>query len=247
MTEYNCDSCGSSLSKSGYYAARKRGYCRQCKPAETKRTVSRPSSPDAATSSSGEPSTYSPMTGYDGPMDDTDSTAVGEEEGSSSWMDFDLGSEPATEHIPSALKMAAGMAGGEKGPNVALMHETNLSVLKMGLSGVDVLLTQYGRAVMIDATYECRHSDSDKELVARAQYQWMLERGINPSDYISTGGIAAALTSYYILPPLVKIQRKSKRKVLKGLGGITKPFKRIWPFGRKRRAQDVLKEEGAND
>ena len=29
--EYACDSCGSPLSKSGYYTAKKRGYCRQCK------------------------------------------------------------------------------------------------------------------------------------------------------------------------------------------------------------------------
>jgi hypothetical protein len=243
MSEYSCDSCGTPLSKSGYYSARKRGYCRQCKPStgsgvrpqESASSFGRPSSPDP------DP-TYSTMTGYDGePSEETEPIPV-EESSGPSWMDFDLGDEPATESIPSALKMAAGLSGGEGTPNVQMMHETNLSILKMGLSGVDVLLTQYGRAVMIDPEYECRHADSDKEIVARAQYQWMLEKGINPADYVSSGGVAAALTSYYILPPLVKIQRKSKRKMFKNLGGITKPFKRIWPFGRKRRAQEAVKE-----
>lgn len=242
MAEYACDSCGSPLSKSGYYSARKRGYCRQCKPSTGVGSEGRSSASDSPRSSPDPAPTFSPMSGYDGEPDPGPS----EEDSSSgpAWMDFELGDDPATESIPSALKMAAGLSGGDgRGPNVAMMHETNMSVLKMGLSGVDVLLTQYGRAVMIDPEYECRHSDQDKEIVARAQYQWMLEKGINPSDYISSGGVAAALTSYYILPPLVKIQRKSKRKVLKGLGGITRPLRRIWPFGRRRKAQAILEEE----
>lgn len=244
MAEYACETCGAPLSKSGFYSARKRGYCRQCKPSkgpevkakESASSVGRPSSQDSGP-------TYSTMSGYDGPTEESETVPV-EESSGPSWMDFDLGDEPATETIPSALKMAAGLSGGDgKSPNVQMMHETNLSILKMGLSGVDVLLTQYGRAVMIDPEYECRHADSDKEIVARAQYQWMLEKGINPADYVSSGGVAAALTSYYVLPPLVKIQRKSKRKMFKNLGGITKPLRRIWPFGRRRRAQEAIKED----
>jgi len=248
VSEYACESCGASLSKSGFYAARKRGYCRQCKPskgAEVKTEV--PSSSFRRPSQDPAP-TPSTMTGYDGhtETDLDDETIPVDDASGPSWMDFDLGDDPATETIPSALKMAAGLAGGDgKGVNVAMMHETNMSLLKMGLSGVDVLLTQYGRAVMIDPAYECRHSDSDKEIVARAQYQWMLEKGINPSDYVSSGGVAAALTSYYVLPPLVKIQRKSKRKMLKGLGGITRPMRRLWPFRRRNNAQQAGKEDQA--
>lgn len=243
MAEYACDSCGAPLSKSGYYSARKRGYCRLCKPSKGSGVKAKESASSLGRPSPDPDPTFSPMSGYDSSETMTDDETVPVEESSGpSWMDFDLGDEPATESIPAALKMAAGLGGGEGTPNVQMMHETNLSILKMGLSGVDVLLTQYGRAVMIDPEYECRHADSDKEIVARAQYQWMLEKGINPADYVSSGGVAAALTSYYVLPPLVKIQRKSKKKMFKNLGGITKPFRRMWPFGRRRRAQEAMRE-----
>ena len=169
------------------------------------------------------------------------------------WFDFQVEEEEGvTEHIPTALKWAAG-AGGDLGKNptkaqIEAMHQTNLQILIGGLGGVDLLIQTYGRAVTLDKELVVKHSAADKEMVAHAQYNWLLEKGINPSAFVSTGTIAAAMTGYFIIPPVLKIRKKSKVRLFKGAGRIAGFFSRIPFFGRffKRKAtvpDSVMREQ----
>ena len=124
---------------------------------------------------------------------------------------------------------------------IEAMHDTNLNLLIMMLGGVDVVLSTYGTAVCQEEV-KVKHSDADKSLTAHAQYAWMLEKGINPSAYLGTGTIAAALTGYYVIPPLMKIRRRSKVRLFTGLafnkvGNIFSRIPLIGRFFRKRQQQ----------
>lgn len=207
--EYQCDSCGHPLSKSGYYTAKKRGYCRKCK-TNTKESIQdeKGSSipiPRLEESASTSPPSSPPI------QEDKERE---EDDSSPEWLNFEFEEDSTTEHIPSALKMAVAMKSG----NTEISHETNLEVLKLGLTGVDVLITKYGQAVTLDEEYLCKHSDNDKELVAHAQYRWMLEKGIDPSSIIGTGTLAGALTGWYIVPPIMKVRKRSKVRLFKNAG-----------------------------
>ena len=103
--EYACDSCGSPLSKSGYYTAKKRGYCRQCKNTQgggEKETLQ--SVPIPSVSSVKEETSPPP------PVEDT---VIDEYDDSEpEWLNFESDeSEEITESIPSALKMASALSG----------------------------------------------------------------------------------------------------------------------------------------
>jgi len=240
--EYQCDSCGAPLSKSGYYAAKKRGHCRACKPSK---------SPGGSVEGSPSPSTSTEGVGTippdpnPPPMEENESITV--EEGPA-WMDFDFTEgEESTEHIPTALKMLSSFGGGEtKTPEqIQLMHSTNMEILRLGLTATDVLITKYGQAVMLDEEYSCRHSEEDKTLVAQAQYAWMLEKGIDPSSLVGTGAIAAAMTGYYVVPPVLKVRKKAKVRLFKNAGRIWRLPGKIPVIGRffnRRKKEAVLNE-----
>jgi len=225
--EYACDSCGHPLSKSGYYTAKKRGYCRQCKNNSQGGGVEVSSIPPLSHSSIEEPSP--PTIEEDRDIEDYDDNEP-------EWLNFEPDeSEEITESIPTALKMATALSGDPSArtkKEIELAHQTNLEILKMSLSGVDHLITKYGQAVTLDKEYLCKHSEADKELVAHAQYRFLLEKGIDPSSIVSTGTIATALTGYYILPPVMKVRKKAKVKLFKNAGRIVGVFRRIPLIGR---------------
>ena len=241
--EYNCDNCGSPMSKSGYYTAKKRGYCRNCKDSKNGKTeevggVTSFSLDDGSlnSSSSSDPSTL--FTVGEVPEDPEEA----DQDQSGSWEDFTIDDSESTENIPSALKMASAMSGGSgSSVDLQLMHETNLQLLKMGLTGVDFMITKYGQVATMNEDYVCKHSESDKDLVAGAQYRYLMEKGVNPSDYVSSGGVALALTGSYILPPVMKIQKKKKREVF---GNVIKSIpKRFNIFSRFRRRRGARNEQ----
>jgi hypothetical protein len=230
---HECEGCGKKLSRSGYYKHRKKceSYLEmkddvvriEAKPSEDPVSFSEPDSIEWEDS---EPQTINIDSdeSYDDERPD--------------WFDFEIGEEEGvTEQFPTALKWAASGATGELGKNptkqqIEAMHNTNLQILIGALGGVDILIQSYGRAVTLDKELVVKHSSSDKEMVAHAQYNWLLEKGINPSDFVSTGTIAAALTGYYVVPPLLKIRKKSKVRFFKGAGRIGGFFSRIPLIGR---------------
>ena len=224
--EYACDSCGTPLSKSGYYTAKKRGYCRQCKNSQGGE-VEVSSIPPLSSSPLDEPSP---------PPIEEDRTIEDYDDNEPEWLNFEPDeSEEVTESIPTALKMATALSGDPSArtkKEIELAHQTNLEILKMGLGGVDVLITKYGQAVTLDKEYLCKHSEADKELVAHAQYRFLLEKGIDPSSIVSTGTIATALTGYYILPPVMKVRKKAKVKLFKNAGRFFGVFRKIPLVGR---------------
>ena len=224
--EYACDSCGHPLSKSGYYTAKKRGYCRQCKNSQGGE-VEVSSIPPLSSSSFDEPSP--PPIEEDRDIEDYDDTEP-------EWLNFEPDeSEEITESIPTALKMATALSGDPSArtkKEIELAHQTNLEILKMGLGGVDVLSTKYGQAITLDEEYLCKHSEADKELVAHAQYRFLLEKGIDPSSIVSTGTIATALTGYYVLPPIMKVRKRAKVKLFKNAGRFLGVFRKIPLIGR---------------
>lgn len=246
---HECEGCGKKLSRSGYYKHRKKcdSYLQmkddvvriEAKPSEEAVSFSEPDSIEWEDS---EPQTINIDSdeSYDDERPD--------------WFDFDIGEEEGvTEQFPTALKWAANGATGELGKNptkqqIEAMHNTNLQILIGALGGVDILIQSYGRAVTLDKELTVKHSSSDKEMVAHAQYKWLLEKGINPSDFVSTGAIAAALTGYYVVPPLLKIRKKSKVRFFKGAGRIGSFFSRIPLIGRffKKKAtvpDSVMREQ----
>ena len=227
--EYACDSCGSPLSKSGYYTAKKRGYCRQCKNTQgggEKETLQ--SVPIPSVSSVKEESSPSP------PVEDPVIEEYDDNE--PEWLNFESDeSEEITESIPSALKMASALSGDPSSrtkKEIELAHQTNLEILTLGLGGLDLLITKYGKAVTLDDTYLCKHSDSDKELVAHAQYRYLLEKGIDPSSIVSSGVLATTLTGWYIIPPVMKVRKKAKVKLFKGVGRAFGWMRKIPLLGR---------------
>ena len=216
---HQCEGCGKKLSKSGYYKHRKNcpDYQLLKNPPEEKTTV---------VEFSEDPGEIE--------IEEIEAEEQLPEDERPDWFDFDAGiEEGVTEEFPTALKWAAsGATQLGKNPSkeqIQAMHDTNLQILIAGLGGVDLIIQGYGRAVTLDKELTVKHSTSDKEMVAHAQYNWLLEKGVNPSDFVSTGMIATALTGYYIVPPLVKIRKKSKVKFLKGAGKITRVFSKI-PF-----------------
>jgi len=159
------------------------------------------------------------------------------------WIDFDFGipegDELVTEAIPSVLKAIRPSDGKRQRKLTAkeqkARNATNRSLLVMALGGVDYGITQYGRAITLDPEYECTHSESDKQLVAGAQTAWLNEKGIDLSNTIGTGMVAAALTGYYIIPPVVKVSKNAKKPFIpRGSGRLRKWFSKF-RFGRRRK------------
>ena len=164
-----------------------------------------------------------------------------------SWMDFDFSSsEEATDSIPTAfksvLKPVPAGSGKMSKAQAAALEGQNKGILKMGLTTIDVLLSKYGQAVSLDPDFEVKHSEADKDLVANAQYRWMEEKGFFLTNYISTGMIAGGLTLHYIGSPLIRIRKKSKRRLFKGRGLLS----RLPLIGRLFRRKQVEVEIGQN-
>lgn len=244
MSKFKCEGCGKQLSKSGYYKHRKKceAYLSEgrdkpkpapIKPIETVQFTEPPQeSPDPIEATHEDPTI----------IDDETPEEVGEEPAKPDWFDFDIEEDDdTTDHFPTALKMAAGAGGmGEMPRNpssgqLKAMHDTNLSLLMLGLGGIDRVTQSYGRAVTLDKELIVKHSTDDKMMTATAQYNWMLEKGINPSALVSTGTIAAALTGYYIIPPILKIRKRSKVKLFKNrAGGFLSKIPLIGRFFKKR-------------
>ena len=164
------------------------------------------------------------------------------------WMDFDFGTdEGTTDTIPSTFKsimtpIPAGKGKMSKAQAEALENQ-NKGILKMGLTFIDVMLSKYAQAITLDPDYVVNHSDSDKDLVANAQYRWMEEKGFFLTNYLSTGMIAGSLTTWYVGAPLMRMRKKAKRKLFKGRGLLA----RLPLIGRLfRRKQPEMSDIGQN-
>jgi len=153
----------------------------------------------------------------------------------SSWMDFDLNIEEG-EAVPEPLKLLKAPKKDIKkmsAKELESFKQTEIALLKMGLSGIDVILSQYGKGITLDKEFEVRHSEGAKTTVATAQYAWMEEKGMSISKYASTGVVAGAMTAWYIGSPLMRIKKKAQRPMIKRVGGgVMGIFRRLPLIGR---------------
>jgi len=161
------------------------------------------------------------------------------------WQNFEMGdTNDDTDVIPTPLKVVAAQKPPKNPKKMSAkekeaLKDTNMALLKMGLTGADALMTQYGKKVCDDKEFKVRHSDKDKNLVATAQWEWMSENDIILSAHISKGLIASALTAHYIGAPIMRIQKNAKTP-LSFAGGRIGGFFRKLPligrlFGRKKK------------
>ena len=151
--------------------------------------------------------------------------------------------DESTESVPSGLKMIA--AGGKVLSGAKLskaqrkaLDEKSIALLTLGLTGADGLITFYGQKTTLSDDYSCRHSSGEKRIVAEAQLEAFKSKGIEITSVLSPTTIAVALTAGYIIPPIVKLQKNKKRKLL--MGGGRKLLSYIPIFGRRWR---TTKEE----
>lgn len=148
--------------------------------------------------------------------------AVGEDTFSDDeWFNFDFGeSEDKTDTIPTPLKLVVNQPLDVGGKMTKAQREAfktqNMALLKMGLTTTDLLLSKYGQAITLDKEFKVEHSESDKDLVANAQYRYLEEKGLFLTNYLSSGIVAGSLTAWYIGSPLMRIRKKRKKASMVG-------------------------------
>tara|TARA_R100000353_G_scaffold171908_2_gene136604 strand:+ start:1616 stop:2362 length:747 start_codon:yes stop_codon:yes gene_type:complete len=166
------------------------------------------------------------------PVSSSFSDASTGEDTKTEWLDFDFG-EPndKTDVIPTTLKGIAKPINQTKSKMTKAQRESfkkqNTAILKMGLTTIDSILTAYGKKATQNDDFLVSHSESDKDLVANAQYAYLEEKDLFLTNYLSTGLIAGTLTTWYIGSPIMRIRKQSTGK--KVVGNI---FKKLPLFGR---------------
>ena len=158
--------------------------------------------------------------------------------------------DSSTENIPMPLKIISTTGKLANKTNLSKaeqksVDEKAIAVLKLVLTGTDTLTGMYGRAITLDEDYSCRHSEAEKTIVAEAQLAAFKDKGIEVTDILSPMTVAVALTAGYMVPPIVKLQKNKKRKLLKN--GGRKVLSWIPIFGRRWRTPKVEGTEGFNE
>lgn len=213
MTDHDCETCGKSYkSRSGLWKHQKakgHGKFARSDQEDQEKTIL-----IEETYESVDPTTSTPNPDVLPPSGSADTSSSFE------WADFDFGSADNTDTIPSTLKSIVKPMPGGSGKltkaQYAALENQNKGILKMGLTTIDVLLTKYGRAVSLDDQFEVKHSDSDKDLVANAQWRYLEEKGLFLTNYLSTGMIAGSLTVWYVGQPIMRIRKNAKKKLIRG-------------------------------
>ena len=149
--------------------------------------------------------------------------------------------DDSTEKIPTPLKVISATGKVASGAKLTkaqrkALDEKSVALLKMGLTGADALIGIYGRAITLDPDYSCRHSDGEKTIVEEAQLDAFKDKGIEVTSVLSPTTVAVALTAGYIVPPIAKLQKNKKRKLLKNGGKSL--LSRIPIIGRRFRKKE---------
>jgi len=193
--EYQCDVCGWVGSRSGFYKHRKIHD-------ETEESVELHDDGDSTIS-----------------FESTESPEVEE----SSWMDWgDLSSdESATDHMPTPLKALNKKAGSPRRAKrtkaeLDSARATSKSLITLGLTFTDTLLSIWGRGQLLDPDFKVQHTDRDKEITSDAVVGAMEEKGLYLSDAISRTTVASVMLTWYVGAPVYRIQKKSQRGLFKG-------------------------------
>jgi hypothetical protein len=131
--------------------------------------------------------------------------------------------EPTTESLPPQLKLLKGGTGRKSGKKMTAkeqkaLDDKTVALLEMGLSMADAGISLYGQKALLDEDYQCKHSQSEKRMVATAQMEALKEKGIELTNVLTPTTVAVALTGAYLVPPIYKINKKSKKSIVKNGG-----------------------------
>ena len=202
--EYVCTNCDKELSKSGYYK-----HIKWCGVDDEVSTVADEITGGESVDDSSASVTVTDEGGSSPPtstIEETDDTTP-------EWMQYEpVIEENVTERLPTPLKFVEKLSTAKPKKKytpkeLKEIQKANVAILKMGLGATDFVITKYGQAVT-----------EDKTMVANAQNAWLEESGINLSHHIGKGKIALVMSGYYLIPPVLKIQkRKTKSLIRKGI------------------------------
>ena len=200
--QYQCDVCGWTGSRSGFYKHRK------VHDDETETHLE-----DESSTVSSEEISFTA----------TDSPGSTDDEMNTSWMDWgDLSTEEsATDFMPTPLKALQKKAGANRRTKrtkaeLESARQTSKSLITLGLTFTDTLLSIWGRGQLLDPEFKVQHTDRDKEITSDAVVGAMEEKGVYLSDAISRTTVASVMLTWYVGAPMYRIQKKSKRSLFKG-------------------------------
>ena len=223
MSEYVCDSCGKEYkSNSGLWKHK-----HKCVPNEEIVMVEDEDT-DMASDSLSENEV----------LEDAQSASTADSSMWNDWNNLDA-KDLVTESLPTELKLLTKQqTPKKKGKKLTAaqqksLDEKSVAILKLGLTFTDTIISFYGQKVTLNPDYVCRHGEKEKTMVAEAQQEALKQHGLAITGILSPTVIALALSGMYVGKPVYKINKKSKKAVIKN--GGRKLLSYIPIFGRRFR------------
>lgn len=181
---------------------------------------------------------------------ETVESPIVEDDTSTDWMDWGESDDTvkATDVMPTPLKSLQkkatdGRRAKRTKAELETARTTSKSLITLGLTFGDTAMGVWGRGVLIDPNFEVKHSDRDKEITADAVAGAMEERGLFLSDSISRTAVATVMLGWYFGAPTYRITKKAKRGLFKG-GRGSGLMSRIPLIGRlfRRKRKPIVNE-----
>ncbi len=241
---YACGGCDWTGSKSGFYKHRQK----HLSPEGDKTESSSASAPVPA--SPPAPSTYS-TDDEDYTEESDDGEPVPVEDTTPPWMDWsgsdEEDSSSPTHHLPSPLKGLTKKTGKSKRSKrsekeLASARSTSKSIINLGLTMTDTVLTTIGRASTLDPDYRVEHSQKDKDLTSDAVVVAMEEKGLYLSDRLNSTVVATALVAWYVGVPAYDISKKAKKSPFGKGKGLLKRLPLIGRLFRRKQTGPPIAE-----
>lgn len=192
---YKCDECGWEGSRSGFYKHRK----------------------------THDEVVEEDTTWIQEDSSETESETIEVDGSESSWMDWgDLDSDDsATDFMPTPLKALQKKAVSSRRTKrtkkeIESARSTSKSIITLGLTFTDTLLSIWGRGQLLDPDFMVQHTDRDKEITSDAVVAAMEEKGYFLSDAISRTAVASVMVGWYVGAPVYRIQKKSRKSLFRG-------------------------------
>lgn len=192
---YKCDRCGWEGSRSGFYKHRKIHLVQEQQ----------------------EP------TWIQEDPSETETETIEVDGSDSSWMDWgDLDSDDsATDFMPTPLKALQKKAVVSRRTKrtkkeIESARSTSKSIITLGLTFTDTLLSIWGRGQLLDPDFMVQHTEHDKEITSDAVVAAMEEKGYFVSDAISRTAVASVMIGWYVGAPVYRIQKKSRKSLFRG-------------------------------
>lgn len=151
--------------------------------------------------------------------------------------------ESPSEKIPTQLKLLAKgktpKANRKKltAKEQKALDEKSVALITTSLTLYDSGISLYGKKALADPEYECRHADSEKRMVSEATLDMLKDKGVEITNLLSPTTVAIALLGAYTIPPIYKINKKSKRSIIKN--GGKRMLSWIPIFGRRFRKKKI--------